>query len=307
MNALALGSLSVSRLAYGCWRITGHPESADLDDNSLPLARTAVLTAHESGYTLFDLADIYAHSNSETLFGRILRETPSLRSTARIATKCGIRRANTPTAGDPYRYDFSADYIKQSCEGSLRRLGVETLHLYQLHRPDFLMNPEEVGAAFQQLHREGKVLEFGVSNFLPSQVHTLQRHCPVPIRVNQVEINLLNLHTLQNGTLDQCLADGILPMAWSPLAGGRLPGDPQPSQPAIARIHQALDTLALETGRTRTQLALAWLLLHPARIIPIVGSTRPDRIRAAASSLDHPLSREQWYRLTEAACGQRLP
>jgi predicted oxidoreductase len=235
-----------------------------------------------------------------------------MRARVCIATKCGIRLPGEPLPEAPVRYDFSAAHILWSCEQSLRRLGIETIDLYQLHRPDWLMNPEEVAVAFNQLRQQGKVREFGVSNFRPSQVTALQRALDYPLQVNQVEISLANLSTFTDGTLDQCLAERLTPLAWSPLAGGLLADGARrllPSQESyrVERIIQELDALARLRGSTRGTVALAWLLKHPAGIVPIVGSTKPEKIREGANSPRVELTREEWYRLLEAARGERLP
>jgi predicted oxidoreductase len=229
-----------------------------------------------------------------------------------IASKCGIRKKGDPTPEAPYRYDFTAAYIIGCCEQSLRRLGVETIDLYQLHRPDYLCDPEEVAGAFAKLKEAGKVREFGVSNFRPTQLGMLQKACPMRLIVNQVQVSLARLDCFDDGTLDQCLAEKITPLAWSPLGGGQL-SDTMPidlrSEDHAQRIalREEMEYLARERASTRTVLALAWLLRHPAGIIPIVGSTKPVRIQEAAKAADFTLSREEWYRLLEAARGQRLP
>jgi len=310
MKTIPIGasSLTASRLAYGCWRIAGPGNSSEAG----AAGRAAVIAAFESGYTLFDHADIYCDGEAEKVFGQALKQVSGMRARVVIASKCGIRKPGEPKPDSPYRYDFSADYILSSCEDSLRRLGVETIDIYQLHRPDYLMDPGEVAGAFSRLKQSGKVREFGVSNFRPSQVAALQSACPMRLIVNQVEISLANLSCFEDGTLDQCLADKIAPMAWSPLAGGKL-GDGAkrilPSQEAYRPepIVAALDSIAKDRGSSRTAVALAWLMRHPSRIIPIVGSTNPANIREAAKADELELSRDEWYRLLEAARGQRLP
>ena len=302
---IGASSLLASRLAYGCWRIADRAIAPDI-------GRRAVVAAVEAGFTLFDHADIYCDGEAEKLFGRVLKESSELRERILIATKCGIRKPGEPNADSPYRYDFSADYILRSCDGSLQRLGVETIDIYQLHRPDFLMDPDEVAGAFAKLLQAGKVREFGVSNFKPSQVVALQGACPMRLLVNQVEISLANLAALEDGTLDQCLAQRITPMAWSPLAGGKLADGPRRILPAQEAYRPeatlaAVDALAKARGASRTVVALAWLLRHPARIMPIVGSTDAGRIREAAQADAFDLSREEWYRLLEAARGEKLP
>jgi len=314
MQTIALGrsSLLASRLAYGCWRIAGTWNAAEVTAKSEAAGRRAVVAACEAGFTLFDLADIYCDGMAEKVFGQTLRAVSGMRQRVLIATKCGIRKPGEPAAGAPYRYDFSADYIVASCEQSLRRLGVETVDLYQLHRPDYLMDPEEVAGAFNRLKQAGKVREFGVSNFRPSQLSALQRACPMPLVVNQVEISLAQRASFEDGTLDQCLAEHVTPMAWSPLAGGQL-GDGAkrilPSQEGYRTqgLVTALDELAKARGLSRTVLALAWLLQHPSRIVPIIGSTDPANIRETVQAADVALTREEWYRLLEAARGEQLP
>lgn len=312
MKQVPLSSLSVSRMAYGCWRIAGTWNPAEVTAASQSAGRKAVLAAYEAGFTLFDQADIYCHGETEKIFGQVLKEVSGMRERVVIATKCGIRMAGEPKPDSPYRYDFSADYITRSCEQSLKRLGVETIDLYQLHRPDYLMDPQEIAGAFEQLKHAGKVREFGVSNFRPSQVTALQSACPMKLVVNQVEISLANLSAFEDGTLDQCLAEKIVPMAWSPLAGGKL-GDGAtkvlPSQKAYQtrKVNATLDKIAKAHDAGRAAIALAWLLKHPSGIIPIVGSTNPEKIREAARAAEIELSRAEWYRLLEAAHGERLP
>ncbi len=303
MNTARIGrsSLSASRLAYGGWRIAGTWDPAEVTPQGEAAGRRAVHAAVEAGFTFFDLADIYCQGACERIFGAALRESAGLRSRLVIATKCGIRRPGVPE-GAPYRYDFSEDHIVRSCEQSLERMGVETIDLYLLHRPDYLMDPAEVAGAFERLKSAGKVREFGTSNFRPSQVRALQRACPMPLVVNQVEISLAQQSRLEDGTLDQCLEDRITPMAWSPLAGGKLADGHRrvlPSQEAYltAEINRALDDVARERGTTRTAVALAWLLAHPAGIVPIVGSVEPTRIAEAARADALELTREEWYRL----------
>jgi predicted oxidoreductase len=308
MDEIRLGSsgLRASRLAYGCWRI------AQTDEQARTTGRAALLAAVEAGYTFFDHADIYCHGRSEELFGRVLREVSDLRGRVLIGSKCGVRPADTPVAGAPYRYDASAEYIVESCEGSLRRLGVETIDLYQLHRPDWLMIPDEVAAAFSRLREQGKVREFGVSNFRPATCDVLQRALSFPLVTNQVEISLANLAAFNDGTIDHCLSQRLTPMAWSPLGGGLLADGASKLLPAqesydTAHMSATLQQMADLRGVSRAELALAWLLRHPAGIVPIVGSTDPGRIRSCAAAVETPISREEWYALLQAAMGSLLP
>jgi predicted oxidoreductase len=283
-----------------------------MNSGSVPSGRAAVIAAYEAGYTLFDHADIYCDGEAEKIFGVALKEISGMRERVVIASKCGIRKPNEPQPGAPYRYDFSGDYLIRCCEQSLQRLGVETIDIYQLHRPDYLADFDEVAAAFCQLKQQGKVREFGVSNFRPAQLAALQKACPMPLVVNQIEISLACLGPFEDGTLDQCQAERITPLAWSPLAGGLLADGAKrilPAQQAYRtdKIVAALDSLAAAKGVSRMVVALAWLLKHPSGIVPIVGSTNPARIREALKAADLELTREEWYRLLEAARGERLP
>jgi predicted oxidoreductase len=314
MKVIPLGtsSLKTTRLAYGCWRLAGTWVAAEVTPEGMASGRRAVISAYEAGYTLFDNADIYCDGVAETILGQALRQAPGMREQVLIATKCGIRWASEPHPSSPHRYDFSAQYIVSSCEKSLKRIGIETIDLYQLHRPDYLMDPAEVAGAFAQLKQAGKVREFGVSNFRPSQVTALQQACPMRLAVNQVEISLARLDCLNDGTLDQCLAEQMTPLVWSPLAGGLLgggwkTGGQNPQRSRLLPLLKAIEEIAGERGVSPTVVALAWLLRHPARLVPIVGSTNPDRIREAVQADAMELSRDEWYRLLLPARGDRLP
>ncbi len=288
------------RLIYGCMRLVG-----DGSADARRRGRNAVRAALDAGYRCFDHADIYGGGECERLFGELLTESPGLREELTLIGKCGIRVADSRY---PKRYDFSKAYIIDSVEGSLSRLGVETLDMLLLHRPDYLGDPEEVASAFDALKRGGKVRAFGVSNFSPSQVTLLANALDAPLVANQVEINLRRLDAFTDGTLDQCQLLGMVPQAWSPLAGV-ISADASPN--FTAEDKQRLDgELAAQAERYRVapwQIALAFLLRHPARIAPIVGSTTPQRIADAMGALDIDYPREDWYRLLEARVGSRVP
>ena len=292
----------VSRVGYGCWRLAGS-EGVETPTEPAEGIR-AVLAAADAGITLFDLADIYGGGRCEELFGAALRERPGLRNELVVAGKCGIRRAGAPPATSPYRYDSSAAHIVDSVEASLKRMGIATLDVLMLHRPDFLMEPDEVAGAFVRLRDSGKVREFGVSNFLPTQLSLLQQACPMPLVVHQVEISLAHSTALEDGILDQCLASRMTPLAWSPLARGAL--FPTAGVPRGA-LTDALIEAASARGVTPAAIALAWLLRHPAGIVPLIGSIRPSRIWEAVVATEVPMDREEWYRLLTAARGRRLP
>jgi len=307
---LGVSSLKCSRLAYGCWRLAGNP-SAPISENQAA-ARRALIAAYEAGYTLFDNANIYGRGEAEQLLGAALKEIPGMRERIVITTKCGVRHAGDPLPDSPHRWDFAGDYIVQSCEQSLKRLGIETVDVFMLHRPDYLGDPQEIARAFLQLKDSGKARWFGVSNFRPSLLTALQVACPMPLIVHQVEISLAKLDAFDDGTLDQCLIEKITPMAWSPLAGGLI-GDGAKrllswqQNYKVEKFLPALEEIAKARGTSRTAVALAWLLRHPSKIMPVVGSNNPERIRDAASASELELTREEWYRLFTAARGEPLP
>ncbi|MBC8094702.1 MAG: aldo/keto reductase, partial [Akkermansiaceae bacterium] len=224
METISIGasSLKASRLAYGCWRLAGTPANSPAENQAS--GRAAVKAAYDAGYTFFDNANIYGRGEAERLLGEAVKEISGMRERIVILTKCGVRHAGELTPDSPHRWDFSGDYIVQQCEESLQRLGVETIDIYMLHRPDFLGDPQEIAKAFTQLRDAGKVRWFGISNFRPSLVTALQVACPMPLIAHQVEISLAKLDVFSDGTLDQCLIENITPMAWSPLAGGLIGG-----------------------------------------------------------------------------------
>ncbi len=290
---LGLSELSSTRLAYGCWRLADGLAAAD--------ARRAVFAAFDAGYTFFDHADIYGRSECERVFGSALREMPGARERVVLATKCGIC---PPWDGAQHCYDSSAEHIVASVEASLGRLGVESVDILMLHRMDYLAHPDEIARTFTALRDAGKVRHFGLSNASPSQLVAIQRACEFPLIVNQVEISLDALAALDDGTLDQCLAESITPLAWSPLAQGRLLAAPTDAR--TATLHALLDSLSAKYSTDRPTLALAWLLCHPAAILPIIGTTNPARIREATRACDILLARTDWYALLVAARGARL-
>lgn len=314
MQTITLGTsrLQVSRLAYGCWRLTGGARNAaELTPELRDGGKRAVLSAYEAGYTIFDHADIYGSNESERIFGEVLRETPGMRERVVIVTKGGVRRLDDPP-GSPYHFNLSGEYLVRACEGSLQRLGVETIDLYLLHRADWLMQPDDVAAAFSKLHQAGKVRFFGVSNFRPAHLAALQAACPMPLMAHQVEISLGQLSTLDDGTLDQCLERKMTPMAWSPLGGGQFADGAKrllkyQEGYRTDNVVPLLDEYAAKYGVSRSAVAFAWLLKHPAQIMPIVGSINPERIRDAVRSTEIELTREEWYRLFVAARGVPLP
>jgi predicted oxidoreductase len=282
-------------MAWGMWRLAG-------DDLASATAR--VEAALEAGINFFDTADIYGPDNgepfgaAEALLGRVLAAAPSLRERMIIATKGGIEM------GVPY--NSSAEYLVNACEASLRRLGVERVELYQIHRPDSLTHPAEVAGAFEKLRVAGKIAEAGVSNYTTAQVAALAAHMPFPLASIQPEFSALTIGPVSDGVLDQAMELGLGVMAWSPLGGGRLGGAGVADARAKAVIG-ALDVLAKDHRASREAIAYAWIMAHPAKPIPIVGSQRPERIAASAEALNIALSRTEWYGVLTAAREEPLP
>jgi predicted oxidoreductase len=265
----------------------------------------ALDAAIDAGYNHFDHADIYATGASERLFGEFLANNRHLREQLIITSKAGIRLADERY---PQRYDFSKTYLLKQVEGSLARLGIDYLDVFLLHRPDYLMDAHEVAETFHQLKTSGKVKHFGVSNFAPSQLALLQSACDMPLIINQVEINIHNINALLDGTLDQCQQLGISPIAWCPLGGVVYPAWSNTFSPSDEqRIKQTLVEQSKYYQVEPWQVILAWLLKHPAQILPIIGSTTPERIQQATTALSLAYSREHWYQLLEARNGQSVP
>ena len=286
---------STSRLGYGCMRIA--------DDRAK--GRKAVIAAYESGYRLFDHADIYGGGACESLFGEILREVSGMREAIVLQDKVGIRPA---VPGRTCQYDFSREYLTAAIDGCLRRLGVERIDLLLLHRIDLLADPVEVGEVFAAAHAAGKVASCGVSNASPAQVRMFSAHVGFPLLANQVEINLDRIDAVIDGTLDQCLELGISPQAWCPIGGIGYSAWGHNASPAQWKLVEAeLDRQAAAYATDRVGINLAWLLKHPAKIMPLIGSTTPERIRSSLDAVNIPYSRNDWYALNEARRGVRLP
>lgn len=309
---LGTSGIEVTRLAYGCMRISGSWDRTLVDDAVIARGIEVLETAVAAGYTFFDHADIYGDTACESIFGHALAKHPEWRERLIVATKCGIRFEDEPEKGQPHRFDFSYEHIVTSVEESLQRLQMTKIDLLMLHRPDFLADPAEIARAFMELRAAGKVREFGVSNFRPSLVSAVQSALPFSLQVNQVEIHPLRLDCFTDGTLDQCLERKITPMAWSPLAGGRMGAGQVPKPEAPKREHHleilaALDEAAAAYGCDRSVIALAWLLKHPSGILPVIGTVRPVNIQNLAKATEVEMDRDTWYRILRAARGEKLP
>ena len=321
---IANTDLLSSRLIAGCMGLGGGwaPETV-LDASHEKQARDFIDTALELGINFFDHANIYARGRAEEVFGRILKERPSLRDQMVLQSKVGIRRADEP-AGTPQRFDFSYEHIIEATEAILRRLNISHLDILLLHRPDSLVEGEDVARAFGQLKQAGKVRYFGVSNQNRFQMDYLQHFLPDSLVANQLEMNLLHHGFAEagisfnqaspaypdgwEGVLEYCRLKGVSLQAWSPLARGVLTGgDLSKQSPAVQKTAALVKEIASAHQVSGEAIVLAWLLRHPAKIQPVLGTSRADRLRACAESVTLKLSREEWYRLFETARGAAMP
>jgi len=251
----------------------------------------------------FDHADIYGCYTTESEFGAVLKGRQDLRQQLQITTKCGIKLICKERPNHKIKsYDSSAAHIIASAENSLKELSVETLDVLLLHRPDYLMHPEEVATAFDQLRQQGKVKHFGVSNFTPSQFDLL--HSLTPLVTNQIEASILHRNSLEDGTLDQCLKLGIRPTAWSPLGGGTIFSTSE--DPQILQIQKIAQELGAKYQVGMDQILLAWLHKHPAGIISVLGTSKIARVKTSLAALNINLSQEEWYELWQAAIGKEI-
>lgn len=288
-----LAGHDVAPIAWGMWRFAG----ADL-----AAARARVDAAFEAGVTLFDTADIYGcdtpggFGSAEALLGDVLADAPGLRDKMVLATKGGI------ILGVPY--DSSAPYLTSAMDISLKRLRTDHVELWQIHRPDLLTHPQEIARALEDAHRAGKIGAIGVSNFTPAQTAALAKFLPVPLVSHQSEFSPLHLAPLFDGIFDQSMAEGMSFLAWSPLGGGRL-GDPEGERgQAIAGL---LDAKAAEYGVSRAAATYSWVMAHPARPIPIVGTQNPDRIKEIPQAFVPRWTRAEWYAVLQTSMGENLP
>jgi predicted oxidoreductase len=296
----------VSRIGLGCMGLSGTWNPAEVGPDHRRRAIASFEAALAAGITLFDHADIYGGGSCEALFKDCLQAVPGARARIVIATKGGIRQGY---------YSLSAPYLTVCVEESLTRMGIDYIDLYQAHRPDPFTHPSETAGALNDLLRRGLIRAVGVSNYYPEQVRALQRYLDVPIRSNQIEISLARLDPIYeglgggDGTLDQCMGLGMTPLAWGPLGQGVLSGArPHPAGPERGEdLRTEIAYQARQYDASFLQIALAWLLAHPAGIIPLVGSNNPDHIREAAAASHIMLAREDWYRLWVAAWGRQVP
>ena len=297
---LGKSGLEVPTIAVGCMRINNMAEKE---------ASLFVNTCLENGANFFDNADIYGGGQSEVVLGKAIK---GLRDKVLIQTKCGIRKN---------MFDFSYEHIVNSVEGSLKRLGTDYIDVLLLHRPDALVEPEEVAKAFNHLKSSGKVRHFGVSNQNPYQIELLQKWLDMPLCANQLQLSImhtpmidagLNVNMCNNsginrdgGILDYCRLKGITIQPWSPMQYGFFEGCFVDNE-KFPKLNEVLEKLAQKYGITKTGIAIAWLLRHPAKMQPITGTTNTSRLKESFLASNITLTREEWYEIYIAA-GNILP
>lgn len=288
--------LSLSRLVYGMWRL------GDDADTSPAHVQAKVESCLAQGITTMDQADIYGGYTAESLLGAALRAAPSLRDRLEIVTKCDIvAPVGRHAAARVKYYDTTRAHILASVETSLQEMGTDRIDLLLIHRPDPLMDHAETGAALDAVVASGKVRAVGVSNFRPWDFTLLQSAMETPLATNQIEISLTAHHPFTNGDLAFLQERGIPPMAWSPLGGGSLfATSPAPLRAALHRIADA-------HGVDPAAVAVAWLLRHPARILPVLGTNDPGRIARIGDAARVSLDRQDWFELYTHALGHEVP
>ncbi len=313
----------LSRLSFGCMGLGGTWDDAPIEQHHFEAALAATDAALEAGINFFDHADIYTLGKAERVFADVMKARPGLREKIFIQSKCAIRFADE-AAGLPGRYDFSKEYISDSVDGILKRLDIDYLDILLLHRPDPLMEPEEVAEVFDGLKDSGKVRHFGVSNMNAHQIDYLQSYLDQPLIVNQIPLNLAQLDWLDEGvltgtpegkdvnfapgTLEYCRRNGVQIQSWGSLAQGLFSGrDISQESDTVKATAAYVQELAQIHGCSREAIVLAFLMRHPVGIQPVIGTINPDRVRACGEATRVELSREQWYKLYVTSRGQRLP
>ncbi len=295
MQRIALTEeLSFSRIVHGMWRL------ADWD--MTPQERlTFIEQCLELGITTFDHADIYGGYTCEGLFGEALKLKPELRDQMEIVTKTGIKLTGSFNPGQTLNYyDTTKEHIIAQAERSLKELAIDHIDTLLIHRPDPLMNPDEVAEAFIILRDSGKVREFGVSNHVPATQNLLQSRLPFQLATNQLELSPMQLKHFEDGSVDLCHEKRMPLMAWSPLAGGQLFKDEQ-----YAPLREKLEEIrARHYASGIDSIVYAWLVKHPANIMPIIGSGKIERVQTGVDALQIDLTREEWFEILKAARGR---
>ena len=294
-NTGASESLSLSRIIYGMWRLGDDP------DTSPKHIQAKIEACLEQGISTFDQADIYGAYTAEGLLGAALKQAPALRGQMEIITKCDIVAPIGMHADKRVKYyDSSQPAINQAVDRSLQEMAIEQIDLLLIHRPDPLMDADETGEALDGLIASGKVKALGVSNFRPWDMDLLQSRMNNRLVANQIEISLAENTALTNGDLAYLQQHKIAPMAWSPLAGGQLLQDSQ------SPLGIKLKEMAAMHGVAPSSMAVAWLLRHPAAILPVMGSNSIERIKLFGEAMNVQLDRQSWFELLEAAMGHEV-
>lgn len=322
-QTLGVSDISATRIAYGCMPLGGTWDNQPLSEATRKEAVNIVRAALDQGINFYDHADIYCLGKSEEAFSAIWQTAPALRSKIYLQSKCGIRFAGDPTSGAPHRFDFSYEHILRSVEGCLKRLKTDYLDILLLHRPDPLVEPEEVASAFYELHKAGKVRWFGVSNHTAAQLELLRRYLDQPLVANQVAYNVVHTHMLDEGivynqdnprlarnegTIEYCRLHNITLQAWGSLAWGFLTGrKPEKPDEKYSKTSVLVSELARQKDVSGEAILIAWILRHPAHIQAVLGTTNLARIAAACQGDAVELTREEWYRLFTAGRGESLP
>jgi predicted oxidoreductase len=287
--------MNLSPIVAGVWRL----REWKLDTPGLV---RWIEQALELGITSFDHADIYGGYSVEATFGEALAASPGLRNRMQLVTKCGIKLISPARPSHTIKsYDSSREHVTASVENSLRALRTDHIDLLLIHRPDWLVDPDELADTFAALRASGKVLHFGVSNHSPLQFSTL--HKRVPLVTNQIEFSPLQMGALADGTLEQAVDLKTRPMSWSPLAGGRLLST---ADEQAQRVRRVLESLGRAHGVSAMTIAYAWIRRHPSRPIPITGSGRIEALREAVAALDVQLTSEDWYRVWRASMNREV-
>ena len=287
--------LSFSRIVYGMWRV------ADDANTSTDHVAAKIQSCLDQGITTFDQADIYGDYGAEAVLGDALRANPGLRQQMEIVTKCDIVAPIGKYSDKPVKYyDTSRTHIRASVENSLQVMGLDVIDLLLIHRPDPLMDHHETGAALDELVAEGKVRTVGVSNFRPWDWSLLQSAMKNTLVTNQIEISLSEISPFTNGDLAFHQQHDHPMMAWSPLGGGNL-------MTTTGQLADRMDALAKDHGVDRAAIAIAFLLAHPAKILPVMGTNNLDRIAKFTDATKVKLDRESWFMLYEAALGNEVP
>ena len=295
MDRITLGPITMSRLVYGMWRLGDDP------DTSPGHVQAKVEACLAQGITTMDQADIYGGYTAEAVLGAALRAAPGLRDRIEIVTKCDIvAPVGRHSAARVKYYDTSAAHITASVEASLREMATDRIDLLLIHRPDPLMDHHETGRRLDELVASGKVRSVGVSNFRPWDITLLQSAMSQPLVTNQIELSLNCRDAFTNGDLAFLQERGLPPMAWSPLAGGHLRAE------ANDGLSARLDALAQAAGTDWTAVAVAWLLHHPAKIIPVLGTNSLFRIASISDALRVPMDRQTWFELLTLAQGHEV-